>query len=150
MEHSHAAVLAGDVPAALDHTAGNRFRVRGVLPGDVVYVVSYHQGSVRLIGRLLVARVVDQATAERELTYQPWDAGDHLLGGSDLTDHQFDLWLTAQQVRRLEFISPRAMIVGAKFNPEGSPDQQTLRSVREITERSAGLLDELLAQALQP
>lgn len=145
VENSRDAVLAGDLPLALDHTAGNSFRVRGVLPGDVVYVVSYHGGSVRIIGRLIVARVVDQATAEGELSYQPWEAADHLLGDSDMTDHQFDVWLTAEQVRDLEFIGPRGKIAGAKFNPEGSPDQQTLRTVREITERSARLLDELLA-----
>jgi hypothetical protein len=55
-----ALVESGEIPSALDHTAGNSFRKRGVRPGDGVYVVSYHHGSIRLVGRLVVETIVDQ------------------------------------------------------------------------------------------
>jgi len=42
------------------HTADSVFVKRGVRPEDVVYVVTNIQGTVHLIGRLVVDQVLDQ------------------------------------------------------------------------------------------
>jgi hypothetical protein len=144
-------VESGEIPSALDHTAGNSFRKRGVRPGDGVYVVSYHHGSIRLVGRLVVETIVDQRAAKRALSYEPWDADDHLLADrGELRDRYFDLWLTDAQVRQLEFVGRGGKVVRAKFNRRGDPDQQTLRSVREVTDRTASLFEELLDARARP
>jgi hypothetical protein len=41
-------------------------------------------------------------------------------------------------------------VVRAKFNRRGDPDQQTLRSVREVTDRTASLFEELLDARARP
>ncbi|MBK6857642.1 MAG: hypothetical protein IPG97_14105 [Microthrixaceae bacterium] len=141
------AVRKRKVPLALDHTAGNAFRKRGVRPGDAVYVVSYHRGVIRLLGRMTVERVVDQGEAESVLGYEPWKASDHLLAvAGESTDHYFDVVLTADQVNELRFVGHGGKVVGIKFNRRGDPDQQTLRSVRELTAETASFLDEVLAE----
>ena len=44
----------------------------------------------------------------------------------------------------MEFVGRSRQTVGVKFNPRGEPGQQTPRSIRQTTERTALLFDELL------
>lgn len=49
-----------------------------------------------------------------------------------------------RQRKEIEFVGRSGQTVGVKFNPRGEPGQQTPRSIRQTTERTALLFDELL------
>ena len=148
--HEHA-VAAGDCGySKLDHTASNMFgKLAGgfdvndakVQPGDVVYCLTSARGKVRLLGKLIVGRVVNQRAADGAL--KPlcvFPAKWHLLArAGTATSLRFDLALSISDVKKIEFIS-NGNVVGPKF-VDGFPDKQTFRSVRELTARSASLFD---------
>ena len=130
-----------------DHTAGNGLRKRGIRPGDVVYGVSAPKGKLFLIGRMVVERIVDYRTARRLLTYEPYDAEDHLIAveesASRITGGGIEV--PPEIVRQLRFLG-RGGLQAPKFRlaDRGLLDQQTLRACRELTGESASLLDTLL------
>ena len=66
-------------PDKIGHTADNAFKRRGVLPGDVVYIVTVLKGSIHIIGRLIVDQVLDQRGAEAYFGEPVWLAEDHLI-----------------------------------------------------------------------
>src|ERR1017187_4014004 len=61
------------------HTSGNQFLDHGVSIGDVVYCVSTLEGSMILIGRVKVDKVVSQEEADKEFDEPVWPATDHLV-----------------------------------------------------------------------
>jgi hypothetical protein len=127
----------------LDHVSSNMFAQRGVEVGDRVYVVTVVKGVLHLLGRLVVGDFLDRDEAE-EVIDEPWDACDHLVA-SECTPMDFTRTVTHDLVERLQFESIRG-ITTLKFK-NGGLDEQTLRGVRRLTEESASLLDDLLADA---
>lgn len=129
------------VPAALKHSASNSFLARGVATGDRIYVISNHSGKFFLIGRLIVDRIVDQATATKYLGFDLWDADDHALAvqGTEMT-MRFDVTIPLAEVRRLEFVSKSGLSY-PKLTGSGVPDRQTFRGVREVTDKTAVVFD---------
>ena len=65
-------LIAGGNSDAFDHTASDHFRDLAVRVGDVVYVTNFTGGSLRVLGRLVVAKIVNAVEAERLLGYPVW------------------------------------------------------------------------------
>jgi hypothetical protein len=110
-------------------------------------VISNFGDNFYVLGRLIVDRIVDQRTAAKELPYQPWFADDHLMAvKTKRTAMRFDVTLPLSVVRKLEFVS-KAGIVLPKLTAAGTPDRQTFRGVREITNSTAAIFDRALGLA---
>jgi hypothetical protein len=128
----------------MDHTAGNQFRSRGVQVGDIVYMITYSAGNLRVLRKLTVHRIVNMSQARRALRYEPWDAEDHLLAEPNkATPIRYDAVVPHDQLDDIEFVSSGGLRA-IKRNRRGEPDPQTFRSVREITAATATLFDQVL------
>jgi len=132
----------------LVHTADNVFRQRGVAPGDVVYVVTNLKGTIYLIGRMVVDRVLDQQAAEKLFGLDVWQADDHLIAREPMSKCRYNVTVPFRKLKDIEFITDTGLDV-IKFDQRvgadpHTVDRQTLRGVREITASTAGLFDSLL------
>lgn len=125
----------------LTHVAGSSFRQRGVEVGDFIYVVTIKKGDLFLAGRMQVSQMVGQDEAERLLDSKLYGANEHVIGRNG-TVTRFDAVVPDRIVQQLRF-EPGGR--GLVRNAKGKLDQQTLRSLRELTPASAALLDSILA-----
>jgi len=128
-----------------DYIASDIFQSRGVSPGDVVYVVTVIKGKLYLCGCLTVGKICGITKAAKILKIKPddlWQANEYIIPSESTTMH-FDLQVPIETVCRLTFISPEGL-KKLKFNFHDCLDQQTLRGVRQLSEQSAALLDEIL------
>jgi len=125
-----------------DHTADDRFRERGISIGDFVYLVTVLDGQMLLGSRMKVAKIVDQAEAERLFGMSLYPATDHLIGQSPFKRFKKDRPVPVEIAEKLRFVSKTATRL--KFKSPGVLDNQTLREIRELTGESAKLLDSLL------
>lgn len=133
-------------PGPLDHTASNLFRRRGVDRGDRVYVISFWDGTLKVLGRLDVGRVVDQAQAERICGQQLWDAEDHVMAKPGSSTSLGLAVVQSSDLDKIEFLTANGNTVGVKYNRSGNVERQSFRSpVREITATTARLFDQTLA-----
>jgi predicted HNH restriction endonuclease len=131
----------------LIHTASAEFRLRGVGPGDTVYVINLNEGRLRVIARMVVDLVVDQRGAERILrTRNLWDAADHCIArDGTATPARYDAYLTDSQLAKFRFVTADGKSQGPKHRKDGKIEPQSFRSpVREITPQTAALLDSVL------
>jgi hypothetical protein len=138
----------------LRHTASDVFRARGVQRGDRVFVAEVVDGQLQLIGRIVVADVVNQEEAEETIDHEVWDARDHLIavpGASLMADGRPVAPDIAAELRFLQKTgrvgrdgAPRYRLTKLKLNPEGRLEGQTTRTVRRLVEESAASLEELL------
>jgi hypothetical protein len=127
----------------LRHAAGSRFSKRGIEPGDFVYIVSVHQGSLYLLGKLQVGQIVSQNEARRILGTEPYDAPEHLIASAGTWPQLIEVPLAL--TKELRFISgPRKE--GIAFRTEDRLDPQTMRMIRELDPESASRLDNLLGE----
>jgi hypothetical protein len=138
-----AGVSDGTLPSQLNHVAGELFRGRGVEPGDVIYVLTWDKGYLYLIGSMVVDVITGQRQAERQLSYSPWKASEHVLARKPWRDYNFDLMVPQKDFTKIKFITP-AGVRGLAYNKKGFVDQQTFRTLRQLTESTAGLFDSLL------
>ena len=136
----------------LDHTASNRFRIRGVRPGAYVYVVNIRGGRMSVLGRMRVTEIINYDNAKRRLPYEPWEKNDHLIAeDGTATLLNFKRKVPMKTAERLRFICPDNCMLPprplklSKANPK-LLDLQTLRGVRELTEESAELLDQFVTE----
>ncbi|MFM7174523.1 MAG: HNH endonuclease [Caldilinea sp.] len=133
-----------------DHAASNLFRVRGIQPGDQLYIVTLRHGALYLLTKLRIAAVCDVEEAADLLATAPellWEAEDHVVADA-AAPANFDRPVPLAVAQALRFVSggePKPL----KFQAEDRIDQQTLRGVRELTAESAARLDALLPP-LQP
>ena len=133
------------VGVPLVHAAGNLFKRRGVEPGDTVFFISFHEGSLRLISRFEIARMVDRREAKREMGPDLWDADEHILAKRRTSAPQRDdAWLTEKEARSIRFIDGHGEVVPPRLNRHKQLEPQTFRAVREITRDTAGLFDRVL------
>jgi hypothetical protein len=138
------AVDAGERSDLLDHAASNAFRRRGVTAGDDLYVISFSDGELYVIGHMLIDRVVGHDEARRALDYKPWAADDHALARrSGATRFHFDAVVPEDRMKDVAFVAPDGT-VGVARDHRGNPDPQTFRGVREVTPSTARLFDGLL------
>jgi hypothetical protein len=126
----------------LRHAASNRFSDHGIRSGDKLYVWSFVQGRLLLLGRMEVDAIVSNEEAVRRLRVSdfPSNFSDHAIARS-CTDKQFGHEVPVNIIRQLAFISPDGEVSAPKFRSKDEPDPQTFRGVRQITPDSANLLD---------
>jgi hypothetical protein len=127
----------------VDHLGSEQFQKRGVKEGDDIYVLTVMRGRVLLLGRMTVAQICTRQEAMDILgTKDVWGSKDHAIA-SRATTRSFDTVVSDSMARRLRFVTKNGE-VGLEFKAVGQVDQQTLRSIRELTPSSAKLLDTLL------
>lgn len=134
----------------MDHIAGEIFRKRGVEVGDIVYIVSLYKKNLHLLGRIFVDYICDQKEACKILgTDNLWEAKDHIICRyEDTLPIRFNRIIDIEVVRNLDLFNSKGEIVKPKFKSELVIDQQTFRGIREITENSARILDEIIGDEL--
>jgi hypothetical protein len=143
--------LDGYSGAPLSFTAGSGFLAKHVTPGDYVYIISVHEGSLRLLGRFEVGRIMTsfeeakqvfgpdvEEAAEYALPMEHSATGLHFTRGVD--------WQLAGELR---FISLDDKPKPLKFAGHEKIDAGMLTGVREITPSSAALLDRLIDQPFE-
>jgi hypothetical protein len=132
----------------LAHTADDVFVLRGVQLGDVVYIVTVLEGTMHVLGRLVVDDVLDQQRAEKFFGEPVWPAADHLIAKPPVSECRYDVSVPYGRLNEVEFITSKGTDV-VKFDQRDGADphavdRQALRGVREITASTAGLFDALL------
>src|SRR5262245_20873481 len=121
---------------------GSRFARRGIVPGDVVYIVSVQKGNVYLLGKMLVGLVTYSAEDYRRwVSTEPPSAAEYLVAEA-CTPAKLER-LSEELARSLRFLRGKQH-VGLVFRKEGGVDPQSLRSVRQLSPDSAIVLDRLL------
>lgn len=133
-----------------EHTASNLFRLREVESGDVLYGWSFMGGTLFLIARMRVGRFISQADADALYVGDgsgAWEADDHVLAApGSATAMRFARPLPDHLARELTFLSPSGDIKSPVVNRSGNLDPQTFRGVRELTNSSAAILDDIISQ----
>lgn len=135
--------LAGK--ATLDHAGSEQFRQRGVKRGDRLYVLATRGGRILLLGRLTVARIINQQQADRHFApIAAYQATDHVVGEG--TPLELDRVIPETIARQLARESGKRL----KIDPAMyRVDPQSLRTTGRITAESAALLDQVLAERIQ-
>lgn len=132
------------------HAASNEFAERGVSEGDVLYVLHYEERNYYLGARLHVGAVLGQREAEAHFGSQDiWEADDHVLAAPG-TEEELEVsrLVPRELLKDLTFLQAQdGSKSGIKFTADGAPDQQTLRTVRQLTQDSARLLDGLIERS---
>lgn len=137
----------------LQYAASNQFRIRGLQPGDSLFVLSCFSGQVWLLGEL--------QTSHGPLCWNQMQAlhsvkddrlaglKDHLLANASIAKPmRFDLAIPLEMVRQIRFANGESPKIRRRGN-SSEADPQTFRGVRQITPESAVLLRKLLG-AVQP
>ena len=122
------------------HTASNEFRARDIESGDRVYITTIRDGHLYVGARLTVKEILSQAKAEQRLGEgKLWKAKDHIIATRHEPFHA-SRRVPMEIARRLRFVNGSRL----KFRSGTALDNQTLRSVRELTPASARMLDAVL------
>ncbi len=127
-------------------TVGNQFTSRDVRPDDTIYVISFMQGVLYVVGSLTVGLIVPEEKARAILgTSNLWEVKDYVIakkGGS--SQKRFDAAISQSDMRKIEFVGSDGSVMPPKRNRQGQIEPQTFRGVREITATTASLLDSYL------
>lgn len=94
------AETAGAHDDLLEHSASDQYK--RVEPGDTVWIVTFSDGGLWLIGRIVVGQVTDQAGAERRFgTDDLWDAKYHIIAvkGTEIPVSDLDIKNLAGSLR---------------------------------------------------
>ena len=104
--------------------------------------------------RLVVARTASKVAAAELLGIpedEMWDARDHVLAAPDQVQRLDPNRVVPRDVlRNLSFVRADGTETGLKFDADGGANQQTLRTVRELTDSSALALDALIDWEASP
>ncbi len=132
----------------LDYTGGSGFANRKVSEGDVLYMLNWHEGELRILGRMTVDRVLERAEAQAELG-DVYDAKEHVLAKpGSATLQVFDAVIDDdQELDSIGFLDTGGARSHPKRNGRGEIEPQTFRNVRQITEATAELFDDYLGFA---
>jgi len=125
---------------SLRHTASNEFRAHEVKTGDRVYITTIRDGQLYVGARLTVKDIVTRTQAQRILGDPDlWLAKDHVIATRNEPFHA-SRQVSVDDARRLRFVNGGRL----KFRSGTELDNQTLRSMRELTPASARRLDAVL------
>jgi hypothetical protein len=127
------------VGGELDHAAGSQYR--RTRPGDTVWLVTVRDGRLRLVTRILVEHVTDQAGAGRLLGVDPerlWAADWHIIAvkGSEWPILDVDIHDLVPSLR-FESKSGRDRLA---VEDDGTITAQQLQTMRVLSPGSAELL----------
>ncbi|MDQ2679366.1 MAG: hypothetical protein M3Y51_11530 [Actinomycetota bacterium] len=140
---AHAEQISGGARPVVGHTSGVGFRDHGVGPGDLLYVLNWFEGELRVLGRMAVDGVVDDETARARLgTVDP--APEHVLevGGTG-TPIVLDAVLDDEELDELSFQSVDGSSMPTR-NALGGVDPSSFDGVRELDADTADFFDRLL------
>lgn len=128
--------------ARIPYLASNQFR-DCVEVGDFVWVVTVEDGRLQLLGVVLVERIfTSRSAAEADLGIElptEWDCFARPAGGPAPL-HRIDLMADLENIR-FEGSSPSLELRDGRVNA------QQLQSIRTLTPRTAGLLEQRLREA---
>ena len=127
--------------------SGGSFSKRGVLKGDVVYVVSQRAGQLLLGGRMTVARITTREDAVRIFDNNSlYKAHEWVIAGKGSgTPLHLHRKLAPEVTKHLRFLSGKSGgSTGLLFVNDHHLDRQTTRIVRELAMESVSLLDEII------
>jgi HNH endonuclease len=128
-----------DGPQTLPHAGSDQFKARGVRPGDKVFIVTIIDDKVHLGGVILVDRIIGLRETQRIFGREVIGTQDHILA-RDPQPFFPDLRIPMRTVRALRFLGNKPLV----FVEPGKLDTQTLRGVRELTDESAAMLQDIL------
>ncbi|MCB2205008.1 hypothetical protein KQI65_09690 [bacterium] len=133
---------------ALSYVAGEGFTAAGVQSDDVLYVVTAYDGQFLLVSRLVVEKVLDSYEAASTLLDEEIEiATEYVLPEMGTSTPQYyTRQLRWEEVGDLRFISGDGTPKPLKFAGDEEIDEDALSGVREVTEASAMLFDEAIAQ----
>jgi hypothetical protein len=131
----------------LDYALGSMFISRGVRLGDVIFVVTVENGILHLIGRMVVGGIVDRIFAVRLRGRDDlWDSPECVIARKrTASPMRFDRVLPIRWVKRLRFKGSRGTV--ALLMRQEKLDRQTLRGVRELTKKSAEILEGVIKRS---
>lgn len=116
--------------------------------GDHLYIVHYHAREVFLGARLVVGRLATKSEAADLLDVDQdeiWDARDHVLADPAHVQRLDPGRIVPRDVLRgLVFLRADGSETAVKFDDDGAANQQTFRTVRELSPSSAAALDALI------
>ncbi len=140
---AHAERISGGERPMTSSTSGDGFRAHGVGPGDTLYVLNWFEGELRVLGRLAVDSVVDDAAARARLG-EVDPAAEHVLevGGTG-TPIVLDAVLDEEELDELSFHTVDGAALPAR-NAAGGIDPSSFDGVREIDGEIADFFDRLL------
>ncbi len=138
----------GDEDELLSETSSAKFVAHEVSKGDHIYAVFVRDGRLFLIGKIQVGRIVFSRKEAADLigssNIYPGVRGAAYVIAELATRMHFSRSVPLHLVRRLRFVSDKNPRL--KFVDDEKLDRQTLRNVRELTPKSAALLDEFLEE----
>jgi hypothetical protein len=128
-----------------DHAASNQFD--RVEKGDTVWLVTVRHGRLRLVTRIVVGHVTDQAGAARLLRCEPadlWEADYHVVAakGTELEIVDADVQGLAPSLR-FESAAGHDRLTIAE---DGTVNAQQLQTMRILSPASAALLADVVQQ----
>ena len=130
----------------LSHTAGNQFKSRGVQVGSQIYIVTVRNGTLYVIARLEVAKIVSMREAQRHFKSQVWEADEHIIcKPSACTRMRFNKSVPVSVTKQLLF-ERGSHYVSPVFKTDTKLDQQTMRGVRKLSDSSAALLEKYVSK----
>lgn len=139
---------AGVSGEALSHIAGEGFSAAGIAAGDVAYVISAYDGQFLLVARMVVEHLLDSYEAAQNLLDEEIEiAAEYLLPQvGTATPQYFTRQLRWEEVGDLRLIAGDGTPKPLKFAGDDAIDEEAVSGVREVTETSAMLFDEAIAQ----
>lgn len=129
----------------LNHSAGEQFG--RVSRGDTVWIVTVRKGRLVLLGRIVVDRVTDQATAERILDDRDlWEATHHLIAQRGTEVELTETPIDDPAALRFESSSGRDRLTVVR----GRVDAKQLQTMRICTDECAEMLRALVSAPVAP
>jgi 5-methylcytosine-specific restriction endonuclease McrA len=131
----------------VDGSVSNSFRERGVQEGDAAYIISLSKGYLYLGGKMTVRGIISRSEAVRRFKTRNFYPGKEcIVGGKTGTKLNFHRRLSPKVTRQLRFISPERGEIGLFFDPNSTARLyvQATRGVRQLTPKSADLLDRII------
>ena len=140
---AHAEHISGGARPLTSHSSGVGFRDHRVGPGDLLYVLNWFEGELRVLGRMVVDGVVDDAAARARLG-EVAPAPEHVLevGGTG-TPIVLDAVLDEEELDELSFHTIDGASMPAR-NAAGGVDPSSFDGVRELDGDTADFFDRLL------
>ncbi|MBA1148270.1 hypothetical protein H0Z60_14535 [Ectothiorhodospiraceae bacterium WFHF3C12] len=132
----------------LRYAASDKFRQRGIEPGDRLYVANVNKGLLYIGGFILIDAIVDAAEASLRLgipVRRLYPRHDYAIADrSHLQLFRSRLVVPDHVVDALRFENGSRGPVPPKRNRKGGLDPQTMRSIRRLVAGHEKLLDAVL------
>ncbi len=120
----------------------------GVAPGDILYGINVVVGTLFVVGRMKVDRILASfEDAQKLLGDAAWEMPEHAIAAEgSATPMYFSRQLPWDLTTQLRLQGADGAEMPLPMMEEDALDSKALREVRELTEASAKLLDDFLAE----